>query len=245
MMSHRLRSKATLFARAAITRLRSLKAFSKSSRATAAVEFAIVVPFALLLYAGAAEVSDGVLASRRLSTVTKSLVDLLSLQGTTTQASSIPIPGNAVSATTLSTLLTSATTLMAPEPTSTLTMTISAIDVTNTAQGTCCSSLVRWSYTMGGTLRPCAVQITALPSSSDYSPSQIPSGLLPYGTPLPSPVYILVSDVGYTYQPVLSANLLRFAPVMQRTEYMFPRSVGQVSTGTLPSVGTQYGLVCH
>ena len=195
-----------------------LASFAKSRAGTAAVEFAIVLPVAVLVYVGAVEISDGVMASRRVTTLTKTLVDLLSLEGTTTQTSSTPTPGNAVSATTLASLLSSATMLLAPEPTSTLTMTISAVDITNASSGTCCSALVRWSYTQGGTLRPCVVQLTALPSSSDYAPSQLPSGLLPVGTQLPSPLYVIVADVGYTYQPVLSKNLLNFDPTMQRTE---------------------------
>ena len=242
---HRIQALAANVMRSTIAALRLVTDFTRSCTATAAVEFAIVLPVALLLYAGAAEVSDGVIASRHVTTLTKSLVDLLSLQGTTTQASSTPTPGNALSATTLSSLLTSAASLMAPEPTTSLTMTISAIDVTNTAQGTCCSALVRWSYTQGGTLRPCVVQITGLPSNSDYAASQIPAGLLPTGTPLPSPLYILVADVGYTYQPLLSQSLLKFAPSMQRTVYMLPRSTGQVTTAALPSTGAQYGAICH
>ena len=236
---------AAVVTRKTLSGLRHLTRFARSRTASAAVEFAIILPVALLLYAGAAEVSDGVIASRRVTMLTRSLVDLLSLQGTTTQAASTPTPGNAVSATTLSSILTSATALLAPEPTSTLTMTISAIDITNTAQGTCCSALVRWSYTQGGTLRPCVVQITALPSTSDYAANQIPSGLLPTGTPLPSPLYVLIADVGYTYQPMLSKSLLNFAPSMQRTEYMLPRSTGQVTTGALPATGSQSGQICH
>ena len=238
-------SKIIEIARLAAMEVRHLTSFLRCRSAVAAVEFALVVPVALLLYVGAAEVTDGVMASRRVTAVTKSLSDLISLQGTTTQKTSTPTPGNAVSATTLSTLLASATSILAPFPTSPLTMTISAIDVTNTPAGTCCSALVRWSYTQGGTLRPCVVQITALPSTSDYAPNRIPSGLLPSGTALPSPYYIVVADVGYTYQPVMSKNLFKFAPVMQRTQYMFPRATGQVVTGTLPSSGTQYGQVCY
>ncbi len=230
------------FATAAIERC---VAFARSRAGTAAVEFAFVLPLAIVVYAGAAEVGDGVLASRRATTVAKTLVDLASLQGTSTQQTSTPTPGNAVAASTLSALLTSAATLMAPEPTSTLTMTLSAIDVTNTSQGTCCSALVRWSYTQGGTLRPCLLQLTALSSTSDYAPGQIPSGLLPYGTPLPAPLSVLISDVGYTYQPILSKNILQFAPAMQRTDYMLPRSTGQVITGPLPASGTQHGQVCY
>ena len=238
-------SKITEFSRSVLEQAQFLIGFLRCRSAVAAVEFAIIIPVALLLYVGAAEVTDGVMASRRVTAVTKTLSDLVSLQGTTTQKTSTPTPGNAVSATTLSTLLTSATTILAPYPTSPLTMTISAIDVTNTSAGTCCSALVRWSYTQGGTLRPCVVQITALPSTSDYSPSQIPSGLLPSGTALPSPYYIVVADVGYTYQPVMSKNIISFSPAMQRTQYMFPRATGQVVTGALPSSGSQHGQVCY
>lgn len=221
------------------------RTFWRSRRGTAAVEFAMIAPIALLLYVGVAEVGDGVIASRRVASVARTLVDLVALQGTTTQSTSTPTPGNAVSATTLSALFTSATALMAPEPTTTLTMTVSAVDVTNTSQGTCCSALVRWSYTQGGTLRPCLVQLTALPSSSDYAVTQIPAGLLPYGTQLPSPLSVLIADVGYTYQPLFSQSLLKFAPVMQQSMYMLPRATGQVATGALPSSGSQTGKLCY
>ena len=93
-------------------------------------------------------------------------------------------------------------------------------------------------------MRPCAVQITALPSTSDYAASQIPAGLLPYGTPLPSPLSILVTDVNYTYQPLFNPTLLNFLPKMQRTECMFPRPTGQVMTSALPANDTQHGQVC-
>ena len=225
--------------------LRRLTTFLRARAGTAAVEFAVILPVAILLYVGAAEVGDGVLASRRATTVARTLVDLVALQGTSTQATSTPTPGNAMAASTLSSLLTSAATLMAPEQTNTLAMTVSAIDVTNTSQGSCCSALVRWSYTQGGTLRPCAVQITALPSTSDYAASQIPAGLLPYGTQLPSPLSILVTDVNYTYLPLFNPTLLNFQPKMQRTEYMFPRATGQVVTSALPASGIQNGQVCY
>ena len=224
---------------------RRFAGFAAGRAGTAAVEFAIVLPVALLVYAGEAEIGDGVLGSPRVTDVTRPLVDLVSLQGTTTQSTSVPTPANAMTAVTLSSLLASAATLMAPEPTTTLTMTVSAVDVTNTAQGICCSALVRWSYTQGGTLRPCAMQLTALPANSDYSSTQIPAGLLPYGLPLPAPLSIVVSDVSYTYQPILSQNIVSFAPTMQRTSYMLPRATGQVAVDTLPSTGAQHGVVCY
>lgn len=230
--------------RKAAALLPRLRRFRHAVAAAAAVEFAIVAPVALLLYVGAAEVSDGVMASRRATTVTETLINLLSLQPTTMQATSTPTPANAVSASNLSSFLTSAATLMAPEPTAPLTMTISAIDITNNGQGVCCSVLVRWSYTQGGTLRPCATQITALPASSDYAPGQIPGAIIPYGIQLPTPIAYVIADVGYTYRPFLSTNIVNFAPVMQRTIYMMPRSSGQVAVQPLPSTGSQHGQIC-
>lgn len=212
---------------------------------SAAVEFAVVLPVALLVYIGAAEVADGVMASRRATSVAATLVNLVSLQGTTTQAASTPTPGNAVSASTLSTLLTSAATLMASEPTNTLSMTVSAIDITNNPNGYCCQAYVRWSYTQNGILRPCVVTLTALPSNSDYAAGQIPVPLLPYGTQLPSSLAYIIADVSYTYQPIFNISMLNFVPTMQRTVYIFPRSTGQVTTSALPAGGTQHGLVCY
>jgi Flp pilus assembly protein TadG len=223
----------------------SLRRMAASDAGATAVEFAIVLPVAILIYAGAAEVADAVMTSRKVTTVTKTLVDLTSQQGTTTQTTSTPTPANAMSAASLSALLTSAATLIAPQPASPLTMTISAIDVTNTSNGTCCSALVRWSYTQGGTLRPCTQQLTALSAASDYSASQIPAALLPTGTPMPAPLSIIIADVSYVYQPIMSLNILSFAAPMQRTEYMLPRSTGQVATGALPVSGSQYGKVCY
>lgn len=223
---------------------RRLAAFRHAVRGAAAVEFAIVAPIALVLYIGAAEVSDGIMASRSLSGLTRTIVDIVSQQSTSAQATSTPTPANAITATTLSNLLTGATSLMYPRPTSSLTMTLSAVDVTNTSSGTCCKALVRWSFTQGGTLRPCVTQLTG-GTGSNLSPTQLPAGLLPTGTTLAQPIAYLIADTSYTYQPVFGGSLLHFAPTMVRTEYMMPRSTGQVITGSLPASGAQYGKVCY
>ena len=107
---------------------KALTAFSNDRRAAAAIEFAFVLPVAITIYIGAAEVSDGVMTSCKVSTLTRTLVDLLSHQPTSPQATSPPatFPGQR---STLSTLLTSSATLLFPKPTTSLAMTISAVDV--------------------------------------------------------------------------------------------------------------------
>ena len=222
-----------------------LRLFFRARAAVAAVEFAVIVPVALLLYVGAAEVADGVMTSRKVSNVTRTLVDLASQQPTSSQSSSTPTPPSAVSAATLSALLSSSQTLLSPEPLGSLKMTLTAIDVRNTVLGICCNATVRWSFTQNGTLRPCNVAITAYMPGSPQTSSQIPGQLLPAGTALPQPLSYLLSEVSYTYQPIMSTNILNFVPAMQRTEYMMPRTIGQVVTGPLPASGTQYGQVCY
>ena len=222
-----------------------LGAFLRARAAVAAVEFAIVVPVALILYVGAAEVADGVMTSRKVSNVTRTLADLTSQQSTSSQTLSTPTPPSAVTATTLSTLLASSQMLLSPEPLGSLTMTLSAIDVRNTLLGVCCNATVRWSFTQNGTLRPCNVAITPYVTGTLLTTSTIPSQLLPVGTVLPQPLSYLIAEVSYTYQPIMSTNILNFVPAMQRIEYMMPRTIGQVVTGALPASGTQHGQLCY
>ena len=223
---------------------RKLVDFHRTNRAVAAIEFAIVVPVALLLYFGAAEVADGVIASRKVSLVTRTLVDLTSQQPAWSQDLSYPTPQTPLTADTLSTIMTGAASLMYPKSTTTLAMTISAVDVANTVAGTCCSATVRWSYTQGGTLRPCGF-LTPGSNGATGQGSTFPTDLMPVGTALPSTLHFLVADVGFTYQPVVTSGYLSFAPTMARVEYMMPRSVGQVITSALPLSGAQHGLICY
>ena len=229
----------------------ALRACMVSRTASVAVEFAIVLPVALGLYIGAAEVTQGVMTSRKVNQLTRTLVDLLSQQGTTPVAawpqntSSSPPPGNAVTAAQLSTLMNAAQTLLSPQPTTTLKMTLTAVDVAaNQQSGVCCVATVRWSYTQGGTLRPCGT-LSAGPDGQTNSPTTMSTSLLPSGSVLVAPMAILIADVNYTYQPVVQTSLVPFAPSFSRIEYMYPRAPGQVIAGPLPASGTQYGKGCY
>ncbi len=224
--------------------LSKLRSFARSRDAVAAIEFALVFPGARVLYVGAVEVADGVMTSRKVTSVTHTLVDLLSKQQTSTQATSAPPPPSALPATTLATLLSSSATLLYPKPTSQLKMTLTAIDVKNTSAGVCCNATVRWSYTQNGVLRPCNQQITGT-GNAEVGPTELPAQLLPYGIPLLQPFSILVSETSYTYQPLFSAAVLPFSPTMRRAEYMMPRTTGQVVTGSLAGSGAQSGKVCY
>lgn len=225
--------------------LSALKRLANARSASAAVEFAIILPVALVLYFGAAEVADAVMTSRKVNTITRTVLDLLSRQPTSFQKTSIPAPPNAITAATLSSIFTAATSLISPEPATPLTMTLSAVDITNDQHNVCCKVKVRWSYTQNGTLRPCKGQLTGASPSAPPSPTTISDSLLPSGTQLPSPIAILITDIGYTYQPVIASPYLRVMPTMARTEYIMPRTTGQVVATALPSTGSQTGMVCY
>ena len=223
----------------------TVRAFANARTASAAVEFAIVLPVALALYFGAAEVAQGVMTSRKINLLTRTVTDLLSQQPTSQQTTSTPTPANALTATQLSTIMTASQILLSPQPTTTLSMTLSAIDVTANSSGVCCVAKVRWSYTLGGTLRPCNVTLTAGADGTTNSPTTISTSVLPTGSILVAPISILITDVNYTFQPVVQTSLLPFAPSFSRIAYMYPRSPGQIVTGALPASGTQNGKVCY
>jgi Flp pilus assembly protein TadG len=218
--------------------------FRRSHAAAAAIEFALVLPLALIIYVGAAEVEDAVVTDRKVVDVTRTLVDLLSRQPTSFQAASTPVPAQAVSQTTLSSMFAAAQTLLYPEPTATLQMTLSAVDVVNDpSDGTCCIATVRWSFTQGGTLRPCKNLI--LENVQNPQPDDFSKGAIPNVSTLQQPVAYLIADVSYVYQPVLGQSLFTWAPAMAHTIYMMPRSTGQVIADPSIQDGSQTGKICY
>ena len=150
---------------------RGLTHFTRDCRAIAAVEFALILPLLVLLYVGAGELSQGVMTSRRVTLLSRTLADLTSQQPTFTQATSTPMPANAMLPATLSSMLDAGTAIMAPGSLTPLTMTISAVDIVNNAAGLCCVFRVRWSYTQGGQLRPCGTNLVPA------DPHNLPSAL--------------------------------------------------------------------
>ena len=64
--------------RAAYSRLRSLLGrFGKAREGAAAVEFALILPFMLMLYAGSIELSDLINVDRRITVISSTVGDLV------------------------------------------------------------------------------------------------------------------------------------------------------------------------
>lgn len=215
------------------------------TRAVAATEFALLLPIVVLLYAGAGELSQAAMTSRKVELLSRTIADLASQQPTFAQASSTPAPPNAISQGTLQSMLSASLAVMAPGPLATLAMTVSAVDVGNNPSGVCCKATVRWTYTQSGALRPCSVPLQPADPAQAPSPATISSAVLPQGTNLSSPVSILIADVSYTYQGPFSSQWISI-PGFTRTSYMLPRSTGQVILqGPISSAGNQNGTICY
>ena len=227
--------------------LRPVVGFVRSRRGIAATEFALLLPVLILLYAGSGELAQAAMTGRRLEDLSRTLVDLVAQQPTAGQTLSTPAPANATLQADLQSILTAASALMSPSSLTTLTMTVSAVDITNNALGVCCVFKVRWSYTQSGTLRPCNVYLTPVPATQPPSPATVSQAMMPplVGVPLQSPVPILIADVSYQISGVFSSSWLSF-PVMQRTSYMLPRTTGQVIVAAPLQAGSnQSGAICY
>jgi Flp pilus assembly protein TadG len=116
------------------------------NRAVAAVEFAIIVPFMLLLYVGGVELGDGLAISVKVSETAHTVADLVSRNACVTD-------------TTLNTMLGASSATIAPYPASNATITVS--EVSTDAGG---NATVTWSKALNGSPRPVNQPMT-LPSS--------------------------------------------------------------------------------
>jgi len=123
-----------------------LPCFAGDARGVAAVEFAIVLPFMLLLYIGGIELGDGMSIAVKVTDTAHIVADL------TTQQTSI---NNA----TMSSILCASSGTIAPYSSSNLVVTVS--EVSTDASGV---ATVTWSDSLNGTARTVGQTIT-LPST--------------------------------------------------------------------------------
>ena len=233
-------------ARLLFTHLAPFGSFLRNRNGVAAIEFAFLAPVIILLYVGAGELSEAVMTNRKVEALSRTLADLTSQQPTSGQTLSTPAPSNATTQSVLATIFTAATAIMAPASLTPLQITISAVDTVNNSAGLCCVFKVRWSYTQSGTLRPCNVNLTPVPSTQPPSPTTISSAMMPPVLYLPNPVPLLIADVAYVYQAPFLAQWINFAGGMTRTSYMLPRTTGQVMLAApITATSNQSGVICY
>jgi Flp pilus assembly protein TadG len=178
-----------------------VRKFSTAADAVAATEFAIVVPFMLVLLVGGVELGDGMAINVKVSATAHSVADMV------TQNTSL-------STTSMQNILTGATAIIAPYPTtnssgnSLLSVTVS--EISSDANG---NLTLRWSQSYNGTSFG-----TGRPSIS--SSTNPPYGALTLPTSLNGTagnannvnnqndqVSFIVSEVSYAYTPNLGYTI--------------------------------------
>ncbi|MGD0023350.1 MAG: TadE/TadG family type IV pilus assembly protein [Xanthobacteraceae bacterium] len=120
-----------------------LRRFARDREAVSAVEFAIVLPFMVLLYVGSAELGDGLAIKSKVTEAARTVADLASQY--------VSIDG-----TTMSNVLGASSEVVAPYASSSMVVTVSEVSPTNASgQGT-----ITWSCSLNGTARTVGSSVT-------------------------------------------------------------------------------------
>lgn len=221
-----------------------LRRLTRDRGGMAAVEFAMIMPVLLFLYIGALDVTRGVMASRKVNLLSRTISDLVSQQSTTAATPSSKI----------SLIFTTASAVMAPYDTSTLTLTVSAIDLMAKSDKSCCQAKVRWTYTNGGsdTLRSCTTPPVLADPGTKLDLTNMPKAIgdankdagYNYAGGLSS--YVIAADVSYSYTPFFQQTIGWFSGGLTKSTFMVPRATSGAVTLASPvnAASGQTGKIC-
>lgn len=211
--------------------------FLADEDAISAVEFALILPIALMLYLGLVTLALALRGSQKIDLVAHTLSDLTAQQLTGGTAS-----GQAgMNETTIQSIFTAATTLMAPLSATSLRMTISEVTIAvDSTQASGYKASVNWSIVLNsGALRPCTIGGVAKLNAADVrpvDPNSMPTSYTaaktvtvtnPDGSTAslsvaPTVGSIIVADVIYSYQAARGFARFHWLPTtiaMARTSY--------------------------
>jgi Flp pilus assembly protein TadG len=185
-----------------MARLFSLKAFFKDKRGVSAIEFALIAPILIMAYLGLAEVTLGMMASRRTAHLAASLGDLAAQSDSLTSAN-------------ITDLFTIGNSMMAPFRSDSTVLNIRLTSVTMNASN---QAVVQWSVAQGTTLP--AYSKTKPDIISAITTNQIASGQS-----------LIMTEVDYRYTSPLG-NFLPGQSAFKDTFYHHPRNGAAVACST-------------
>jgi Flp pilus assembly protein TadG len=203
-----------------------VRKFSTDADAVAAIEFAIVVPFMLLLLVGGVELGDGMAINVKVSATAHSVADMVTQNTSLSTAS-------------MQNILTGATAIIAPYPVNSSQLTVTVSEISSDANG---NLTLRWSQSYNGT--------SFGPGRSSVGSSTIPPyGALTVPTSLNGTVgnannannqndqvSFIVSEVSYAYKPNLGYTISGTVNLAD-SYWLFPRCSTDSPTN---SIGPAY-----
>ena len=136
-----------------MSRRRPLSGFWRDKRGVSAVEFALIAPVMIIMYCGLAEVTQAMMAQRRLSNIASQIGDLVAQSSQT-------------GPTKMTDVFTIGSIIMAPFPTAPLKMCVASVTSDSTGRDT-----VAWSRASASGMSTCPAQGAVL--------TNVPVGVLP------------------------------------------------------------------
>jgi Flp pilus assembly protein TadG len=121
---------------------RTFRRFAGDRQGISAVEFAIVLPFAMSLYVGGVELADGLSIQYKTTLAARTVADLAAQYDT-------------ISNTTMSSILGAASTVLAPYTTSNIVVIVSEVTTDDDGEGT-----ITWSAALNGTAHAPGQEVT-------------------------------------------------------------------------------------
>jgi Flp pilus assembly protein TadG len=150
-----------------------IRQFAQTDSGTAAIEFAALLPFMLIVYIGGVELGDAVAIDRKVAVTTRTVADLATQYTTIANGDS-------------STILGAASAILAPYSSANLGITVSLIAIDANGRAT-----VAWSDTSGGTALTAGAQVTLPGTCPGTSCLAQPS------------TYLIFGQASYAYTPTL------------------------------------------
>ncbi len=189
-----------------------VRKFSTDADAVAATEFAIVVPFMLVLLVGGVELGDGMAINVKVSATAHSVADMV------TQNTSL-------STAQMQNILTGATAIIAPYPVNSSQLTVTVSEISSDANG---NLTLQWSQSYNGTSfgpgRPSISSSTNPPYGALTLPASLNGtvGNANNANNQNDQVSFIVSEVSYAYTPNLGYTISGTVNLAD-SYWLFPR----------------------
>jgi len=194
----------------------------RDDKGMAAVEFALILPLMLVIYLGLVEMSRNLRTAQKLDLVAHTLADLTAQKLTGGVNSGQAGMADAD----FTTIFSAASTLMAPLSTTNLQLTVSEVNISQSASTYIAKVTWTAANSATATLRSakCGSALDAL-DVAPVSPTSLPTSYTTTSTTgvAPSTGYVIVADVIYTYTPTVNFQFYKWSAApsikLQRTAY--------------------------